>query len=113
MKLPSGPQTAFFPVPHSRVVRTYKAVMTKGTNTGSQATDGWFKAAQAVGAAQLNELAGVKLPSNVREALSLAGAAISASTSSPPLLTTELQGVPNAVALLEKFSNGQAGVPTC
>jgi hypothetical protein len=113
LKLPTGPHTAFFPAPQSRVVRTYKAVMGKGTNSGVKSTDQWFKAAQAVAATQLNELAGVTLPSDVRNALSLAGAAVSVSTTVPPVLASELHGVSNAVALLEKFSTGQAGVKQC
>jgi hypothetical protein len=113
LKLPTGPHTAFFPAPQSRVVRTYKAVMGKGTSSGVKSTDQWFKAAQAVAATQLNELAGVTLPADVRNALSLAGAAVGVSTTVPPVLATELQGVSNAVALLEKFSTGQAGVKQC
>jgi hypothetical protein len=113
LKLPTGPHTAFFPAPQSRVVRTYKAVLGKGTNSGIKSTDQWFKAAQAVAATQLNELAGVALPGDVRNALSLAGAAVGVSTTVPPVLATELQGVSNAVALLEKFSTGQAGVKQC
>ncbi|KAF6262981.1 hypothetical protein COO60DRAFT_530502 [Scenedesmus sp. NREL 46B-D3] len=113
LKLPTGPHTAFFPSPQSRVVRTYKAIMKKGTSSGVKSTDQWFKAAQAVAATQLNELAGVALPSDVRNALSLAGAAISVSATVPPVLTSELHGVSNAVALLDRFSTGKAGVKQC
>lgn len=113
LKLPTGEHTAFFPVPSSKAMRTYKAVLTKPTNSGIKQTDLWFKAAQAVAATQLNELSGIKLPAAVRDALSLVGAAISTATSVPPVLGNELQGVPAAVTLLEKFSAGQGGVPTC
>lgn len=109
-QLPAGPLTAFFPQPNQFKRRTYKGVMGKPTSTGNAPVDAWFKAAQALVGAQLNELAGVVLSPPVTEAVSLVGSVVGTATTVPPTLNMQQPGVATAVSLLEMFNAGQVRV---
>jgi len=112
-QLPAGPNTPFFPQAEQKATRTYKNVMLKSSNSGVKATDMWFKASQALVAAQLNELAGVTLPVAAKEAMSTISNVVLATTATPPQLPANLPGLPAAISTLEKLLSGQSGVPVC
>ncbi|WIA17735.1 hypothetical protein OEZ85_009250 [Tetradesmus obliquus] len=109
-----GPGTPFFQLKSSQTKHTYGSILVSDSSS-SKASSVFFKIAQSYVAAQLNQLSGVSLPPDVRQAqVTLAVKFFSVVTENSTVKKELARKAAAAEAVLSRFNRGEMpGAPAC